>query len=109
MSILKKWAGLVYSVDLGNRKLSSQYVVQTDDIRSIVAAFQQAETASATAGSIESQRTQTADGSFAQSAPTLLQDSSKSVPPAPKKENTAAFWLDKGLLYATYGNDGTGG
>ncbi|MEZ4565875.1 MAG: tetratricopeptide repeat protein [Desulfobacterales bacterium] len=42
---------------------------------------------------------------FSQSAPTLLQDMGKPRKPAPRKEDTAAFWLDKGLLYATYGND----
>lgn len=88
---------LVYSFDFGNRKLSNKYVIQVDDIRSIVSAFKQAQAASVAAGKAED------DAGYA--APTLLQQSGEAQPPAPPKEDTAEFWLDKGLLYATYGND----
>ncbi|MEZ4576931.1 MAG: tetratricopeptide repeat protein [Desulfobacterales bacterium] len=96
---------LGHTFDLDKGKLSNQYIVKTDDIRSIVAAFQQAGAASAALGGPANQRGDATDYSFSQSAPTLLQDMGKPRKPAPRKEDTAAFWLDKGLLYATYGND----
>ena len=102
---MENLGSLVYTFDLDKGKLSNQYILKTDDIRSIVAAFQQAGAASAAPGGPADQRGDATDYSFSQSAPTLLQDMGKPRKPAPRKEDTAAFWLDKGLLYATYGND----
>ena len=79
---------LGYTLDIEKSKLSNKYVIKIDDIRSMVSAFKQA-----------------ADQSFSQSPPTMLQHSAKGQKPKPKKEDTAEFWLDKGMLYATYGND----
>ena len=101
---MENLGSLVYTFDLDKGKLSNQYVIQTDDIRSIVTAFKQAGAASAAGGTVD-QRGDATDYSFSQSAPTLLQGSKKTGQPLPKKEDTADFWLDKGLLYATYGND----
>ena len=95
---------LVYTFNLEKREISNKYVIQVNDIRSIVSAFKQA---SADAAGAEDGNRYTADRSLSQSRsiPTLLQNPQEGHQPAPKKEDTAEFWLDKGLLYATYGND----
>ncbi|MBC2717159.1 MAG: tetratricopeptide repeat protein [Desulfobacteraceae bacterium] len=92
---------LVYTFDMAKNKLSSKYVIKIDDIRSMVSAFKQASAASMDA---EDESLYAADQSFSR-PPTMLQHSKKGQKPKPKKEDTAEFWLDKGLLYATYGND----
>lgn len=90
---------LVYTFDFEKGKLRNKYVVRTDDIRSIVSAFKLANTDTA------SENEYAGDRSFSQSSPTVLSNSKTGRKPARQKEDTAQFWLDKGLLYATYGND----
>ncbi len=91
---LSNLGSLVYTFDMAKGKLSNKYVIRIDDIRSMVSAFKLA-----TATPMD------ADQSFSQPPPTMLQHSAMEQKPKPKKEDTAEFWLDKGLLYATYGND----
>jgi hypothetical protein len=74
-------------------------MIRIDDIKSMVSTFKQAGMSSLEA---EADSTYTSDQSFLYSAPTMLHHSGKKQTPKPKKENSAEFWLDKGLLYATY-------
>jgi len=100
-SNLPDLGSLLYTLDISKGKLSNKYVIQVDDIQSIVSAFKQAGTAS-----LQAQADSTYTGqAFSQSVPTMLHHSEKKQMPEPKKEDSAGFWLDKGLLYATYGND----
>ncbi len=92
---------LAYTLDMEKGKLSNKYIIKIDDIRSMVSAFKQA----AASMVAENESGYGEEQSFSQSAPTILQHSLKGPKPKPKKEDTAEFWLDKGLLYATYGND----
>jgi hypothetical protein len=93
---------LEYTLDISKRKLSNKYTIQIDDMKSMVSAFKKI-----SADSLDEQADSlyTADPSFSQSAPTMLHHSDKGQMPKPGKEDPAEFWLDKGLLYATYGND----
>lgn len=93
---------LEYTLDTAKRKLSNKYVIQIEDIKSMVSAFKKV---SADSMGAQTDGLYTADPSFSQSAPTMLHHSDKSQIPKPGKEDSAEFWLDKGLLYATYGND----
>ena len=99
---LSDMGSLVYTLDITKRKLSNKYVIRIDDIKSMVSAFKKV---SADSMGAQTDGLYTADPSFSQSAPTILQDSDKEQMPKPGKEDPAEFWLDKGLLYATYGND----
>jgi tetratricopeptide (TPR) repeat protein len=99
---LSEMGSLNYTLDIAKRKLSNKYVIRIDDIKSMISAFKQASGDSTVA---ETDSLYTADPSFSQLAPTILQHSGKEQMTNPKKEDPAEFWLDKGLLYATYGND----
>jgi len=92
---------LEYSLDITKGKLSNKYVIKINDIQSMVSVFQQA----GTSMSAEADNMYGTDPSFSQSPPTMLHHAGKNQHPKPKKEDSAEFWLDKGLLYATYGND----
>ncbi len=99
---LSNLGSIIYTFDIGKGKLSNKYVIQIDDIRSMVSAFKQANAASM---GPENKNIYGTNQSFSQSAPTMHQPSQKGYQSTPKKKTPAELWLDKGLLYATYGND----
>ncbi len=102
---LEDLGSLVYTLDLDKGNLTGKYVLQTDDIKTLIAAFKQAEASATSETDGQDQPGKTSAAGAFQTPPTLLQDAGKIRQPAPKKEDTADFWLDKGLLNATYGND----
>lgn len=89
---LSNLGSLIYTFDTGKGKLRNKYVIQIDDIRSMVSAFKKASAASMAA---ENENIYGGGHSFSQ----------KGQKPKAKKKDPSKFWLDKGLLYATYGND----
>ena len=94
---LSNLGSLIYTFDIEKGKLRNKYVIQIDDIRSLVSAFKQASAASMAA---ENENIYGADQSFLKKG-----QKPKSKKLKPKKKDPSKFWLDKGLLYATYGND----
>lgn len=94
---LSNLGSLIYTFDIEKGKLHNKYVIQIDDIRSLVSAFKQASAASMAA---ENENIYGADQSFSQKG-----QKPKSKKLKPQKKDPSKFWLDKGLLYATYGND----
>jgi len=104
---LSNLGSIIYTFDIGKGTLSNKYVFQIDDIRSMVSAFKQANAASLGAENegAENKNIYGTNQSFSQSAPTMRQPSQKGQQSTPKKKSPDELWLDKGLLYATYGND----
>jgi len=87
-----------YSFDMNVGTLSSKYIVKLDDIKSMASSFQDAAAAA-------TNETYAAGNLYSQPQQSMSRPTKQRPKPKVKKEDTAEFWLDKGMLYATYGND----
>jgi hypothetical protein len=93
---------LYYAFDMNRGTLSSKYTMKLDGIRSMASTFRSLPDTTADSSMMDTTRDLYAPPEQQMMQPPPPQQKPK---PRVKKEDTASFWLDKGLLYATYGND----
>ena len=101
---------LKYRMDMGDGKLESRYTLAVDDIRKMAGYFQSlsAQTPAPAAekgqdfSKPQRKRPARAKTGTGQQAPEKT-DAKSRTKPAPDKDNPQ-YWLNKGQLYATYGN-----
>jgi len=89
---------IIYSMDLTDGRLIGQYTISLEDIKSMMSFYQQQGTKQPGAVS------ERGYGSEFYS-PTSMQGEYTKVQKAPLDENSAQYWINKGLLYSTYGSD----
>jgi len=97
---LPELGNLVYTLDMAGGKLSNTYGVRIKDILAMASVFQKIAAASA-----QDSRPDAHGQALSDALPIMPPPSPVAQTPKPPKEDTAAFWVDKGMLYATYGND----
>ncbi len=99
---LSKLGSLFYTVDMDAGSLTSEYRIQREDIQSLISYFKNFAVSPQTA----------AAGGYSATGPSFTGAQAYSGagaepqrPRAPLTKDSPRYWLNKGLLFATYGND----
>ena len=93
-----KLGRISYTMDMTDGQLVGQYKIQLDDIKSMISFFQKASTAGSGPGRGNIYEPESSSSRYQKESHTQYKK-------PPLDETSAQYWINKGMLYSTYGSD----